>query len=544
MKERKPEVKEVGLGQLEVQYHPRKDFGQIEKLQGSIKRDGLQEPLLVYEAGEGRFAIIDGCRRFKAVQELGWKVVPCLIKKDIKPADAAHLSYVRNTEREGFNPIEIACHLKAMRDTFGFNLRDLELKGYGTPPSIASKIKLLELPESVQSKIREGKLTIAHGISLLKMSTQKEMERMAKRVVDFELSAKRADCQIDSYLAKGKKKETKALAPVPETDIPGVYIKDARYMSELPDKSVHLVVTSPPYFVGMEFEKGMTYAEHWENMNAVMDECARVLVPGGIIALNVADIHNFKGVKGNNDFSQIQLVGHKYQGFLRKHQIHLTDLIMWVKSTKAYARDISKAYSEKMPHTAYRIIICQEPVYIFRKKGEREIPAEDVVLRSRINKAEWSDYATGVWMINHNHKNDGHPAIYPEELVRRLVRMFSYEGDTVLDPFLGSGTTVKVAREFNREAIGYEREPQYKAVIMQKLGIAAGEGQKQPAESMAAYAEKAMAADDYKAEAPEARKPEPQAFGNMSPKVKAAILKSGSQTTGTDEEELKAGNQG
>jgi len=166
--------------------------------------------LLVYELGEDRFAIIDGCRRFKAVQELGWKVVPCLIKKDIEPAEAAHLSYVRNTEREGFNPIEIACHMKAMRDTFGFSLRDLELKGYGTPPSIANKIKLLELPEVVQSQIRKGELTIAHGLSILRLSNQKEMERMAKRIVEFEFSAKRADTHIDSYLAKGKRKEAKS----------------------------------------------------------------------------------------------------------------------------------------------------------------------------------------------------------------------------------------------------------------------------------------------------------------------------------------------
>jgi len=79
---------------------------------------------------------------------------------------------------------------------------------------------------------------------------------------------------------------------------------------------------------------------------------------------------------------------------------------------------------------------------------------------------------------------------------------------------------------------------------MQKLGIAAGEGQKQPGEGMVEYAEKAMAADDYQAEAPAARKPEPQAFGNMSPKVISAILKSGSRADGTDEEDLKAGNQG
>ena len=65
---------------------------------------------------------------------------------------------------------------------------------------------------------------------------------------------------------------------------------------------------------------------------------------------------------------------------------------------------------------------------------------------------------------------DGHPSIYPDELVRRLVLMFSYVGDTVLDPFLGSGTTVKVARELGRDAVGYERDPKYKEVIMRRLG--------------------------------------------------------------------------
>jgi site-specific DNA-methyltransferase (adenine-specific) len=370
------------------------------------------------------------------------------------------------------------------------------------------------------------------------------MERMAKRVIELDLSAKRTETQVGSYLAKGKKKEPKAVVPVPESDIPGVYIKDAKDMSELPDKSVHLVVTSPPYYVGMEFEKGMTYAEHWENINAVMDECARKLAPGGIMALNVGDIHNFRGVKGKNDFTQIQLVGHKYQGFLRKHQIHLTDLIVWVKSGNAFGREIFKAFSEKTPHTGYRIIINHDPVYIFRKKGERETPAEDVVLRSRLSKAEWSAWAAGIWKIERERKAEGHPSIYPEELVSRLVKMFSYEGDTVLDPFLGSGTTVKVARELNRTAFGYEREAQYKAVIMQKLGIAPGEIQKQPAEGMTKYAEKALAADDYEGEAPETRKPEPEVFGNMSAKVKAAILNPGSQDTGTDEEDLEAANQG
>jgi DNA modification methylase len=151
----------------------------------------------------------------------------------------------------------------------------------------------------------------------------------------------------------------------------------------------------------------------------------------------------------------------------------LSDIIVWVKSKNAHSMDISKAWSEKTPHTGYRIHINHDPVYIFRKKGERDVPSKEAELNSRIKKEEWNQWASGIWMIDRVWKQEGHPAIFPDELVSRLVRMFSYEGDTVLDPFLGSGTTVKVARDLNRHGIGYEREIQYKPVIMEKLGVAA-----------------------------------------------------------------------
>jgi DNA modification methylase len=154
--------------------------------------------------------------------------------------------------------------------------------------------------------------------------------------------------------------------------------------------------------------------------------------------------------------------------------------------------DVSKLLNDKTPHTGYRILISHDPIYIFRKKGEREIPSEEVVLNSRITKEEWGRWASGIWMISQVHEMKGHPAIYPDELVYRLVRMFSYEGDLVLDPFLGSGTTVKVARELNRDAIGYERELQYKPVIAKKLGVEIAAAK----ESMAEYAHRSMEAED------------------------------------------------
>ena len=465
-------VQIIDVNSIEVKYHPRKNLGDIEKLQNSIKRDGLQEPLLVYEAGENRYAVIDGCRRLTAIREFGWLTVPCIIKKDTGAAEAAHLSYVKNTERRGFDPIEIALHMKAMRDEFGYSLRDLELKGYGTPPSISNKIKLLDLPEPVQKQIQEHRLTAAHGIHLVKLPSKKEQDRMAKRIIDHDLTAKRAERQIDKYLAKGKKKDERAKVHVPSTDIPGVYIKDSRNMSELPDKSVHMIMSSPPYNIGMEFEKGVSFDEHLEMVRDVLKECARVLVPGGIIALNVADINNFKGRKGKNDHVQIELMGHKYQSYLRKYQIFLTDAIIWQKPTAWRKKRHMSSYTETTAHTSYRIVDNFEPIYIFHKKGAREVPSEDVVLRSRLTKEQWIAWVPAVWQIDAVRNQQEHPCVYPDELCHRLIKMFSYEGDTVLDPWLGSGTTVKVARELNREGIGYEKEPQYKAVIMKKLGIA------------------------------------------------------------------------
>jgi DNA modification methylase len=232
-------------------------------------------------------------------------------------------------------------------------------------------------------------------------------------------------------------------------------------------------------------------------MQAVMDECARVLVPGGIMAINVGDIHNFKGAKDNNPFTQIQLVGHKYQTFLRRKQIYLTDQIVWVKATHPHSRDISKAWSDKISHTGYRIIISHDPIYIFRKKGERQAPTEEVALKSFVSKEEWSQWASGVWMIDRMRKMEGHPAIFPDELVQRLVLMFSFEEDIVLDPFLGSGTTVKVARDLNRQGIGYERLLQYKAVIMEKLGIVPVAETAATSGSMMDFARKSLPAEGF-----------------------------------------------
>ena len=119
-------------------------------------------------------------------------------------------------------------------------------------------------------------------------------------------------------------------------------------------------------------------------------------------------------------------------------------------------------------------------------------------MKSKLTKEQWIAYVNGVWEIEPLRSSQyDHPCVYPDELVNRLVRMFSYVGDTVLDPFLGSGTTVKVARALGREGIGYEKELQYKPAIMKRLGIEAQETlATKPPETMAEYFERIMSPEN------------------------------------------------
>ena len=174
-----PEIKMLGIESIIVKYHPRQDIGNIETLTHSINKLGLQEPLTVYPIGEDQYAIIDGQRRLAACRKLRMSEVPCIIK-EVDDATAAGLSYVINSERNALSPIEDAMHLRYMQEQYGFTMEELYVKGHGTPALIAQKMKLLNLPASVQQMITGGELTAAHGRELLRLPTSGEQEKMAK----------------------------------------------------------------------------------------------------------------------------------------------------------------------------------------------------------------------------------------------------------------------------------------------------------------------------------------------------------------------------
>jgi len=488
--------------------HPRQKSGDLRSLSTSIRHDGLMTPISVAKVGDDKYHVIDGWRRIEALKGMGMTKVSCFVYEDLKEADSAHKSFILNTERNQLNEIEIALHIKKMRDDFGYSFRDLEIMGYSSSANISKQVKLLDLPKDVQKYIVSGSLTKAHGTELLKLGDQGKMSRMAKRALDHEWSANNVKTAIQRHLAPKATGKSTGKKILPAQDIPGVYFKDSKDMSEFPDESVGCIFTSPPYFVGMEYEKGFSFDEHLENIKEVMAECARVTVPGGVIALNVDDIHNFKGNRGNDKSAHIQLMIHKYQAFLKKHGVSLEDRIVWVKDQNPHSQDMSKAFSSDTVHTTYRHIKRHDFVYIFRKKGERVVPSEEASLASGLTKEEWRAYIPSVWTIPMVWKSEGHPNVFPEELARRVIKMYSFAGEKVLDPFLGSGTTIKVARELDREGVGYERaEELYRDVIAAKLeGTFPGE-EAEPTESVSEFVKRQM----NELEANQPAKPEAEA---------------------------------
>ncbi len=473
------EIKLISLNSIEIHgNHIRKFTGDLSSLKSSMKAEGMIEPPKVYEIAPEKYGLIDGSRRIKVLTEMGVTEISAIVIRGIDEANASHLSYVFNNERKTLTPIEKAEHIERMRSVFNFTFDELEIKGYGSPGTIKNLLKLLELPNSIQKMVDKEKITIGHALAISKLKSDGDKERLAKKIIDHEMTVRATEERITRLLSKERKRDKEACQLiVPSTEIPGIYFKDNCEMREIPDKQVHLIVTSPPYNFDMEYERGVDFKEHSANMRAAMSECARVLCPGGIMALNIADINNFKhGANGYGKFGILKPMVHLYQSWLNHRGVILNDIFIWRKQV-GWNKHPQFRFTADTVHTEYRPFNNWEYVCIFRKKGERVIEDAKIAEQSLLTQEQWMAYIDGVWDIRTVRDNGGHPCPFPDELVRRLVCLYSYLGDTVLDPHLGTGTTIKVAREEGRRGIGYEKELKYKPIIMSKLGIS---DEKQP----------------------------------------------------------------
>ena len=246
---------------------------------------------------------------------------------------------------------------------------------------------------------------------------------------------------------------------------------DSRNLSLIPDKSVHLIITSPPYWqlkdYGNDNQIGFhdSYEGYINNLNMVWSECNRILYDGCRLCINIGDqfarsvyYGRYKVIPIRTEIIRFcETLGMDYMG-----------AIIWQKQTTMNTTG-GGAVMGSFPYPRNGILkIDYEFILIFKKQGKAPAPSLEQKKLSEMTKEEWNTYFASHWTFG-GAKQDGHIAVFPEELPHRLIKMFSFAGETVFDPFMGSGTTALAARNLQRNSIGYEINPDFVDYYKQKV---------------------------------------------------------------------------
>lgn len=250
-----------------------------------------------------------------------------------------------------------------------------------------------------------------------------------------------------------------------------VIFGDSRSMKEIEDSSIHLMVTSPPYWCIKDYGHpgqigySQSYEEYIGDISQVLKETYRVLYPGCRAAINIGDQYlrakDFGRYRVQPIPAHIVIEGEKI-GF------DFMGNIIWKKisttKTTGGGTWMGSIYYPKDGHITYE----HEYIIVLKKPGDWPRPQKEQKEQSLLTKEERSLWFRGIWEVSPERQN-GHIAMFPLEIPYRLIKMYSFYGEKVLDPFLGSGTTVKAAQMLGRQGIGYEINVDYEPVIRKKI---------------------------------------------------------------------------
>lgn len=245
-----------------------------------------------------------------------------------------------------------------------------------------------------------------------------------------------------------------------------LYHGDARSLDYIKDKSVHLVLTSPPYFNLKEYRRGKNqlgliddYQQFVNELEKVWKECYRILVPGGRVVCVVGDVCLSRRKYGRH----IVLPLHSDIAVsCRKIGFDNLNPILWHKISNAAFEANTQSSILGKPYEPNAIIKNDvEYILMERKPGGYRKPTEQQRIESKIGKEDFQNWFSQIWDMPGASTRNGHPAPFPMELATRLIKMFSFVGDTVLDPFCGSGTTILAAKNSERNSVGIETEEFY-----------------------------------------------------------------------------------
>ena len=248
---------------------------------------------------------------------------------------------------------------------------------------------------------------------------------------------------------------------------------DSRRMSRVSDQSVHLVITSPPYWqlkdYGTADQIGFheSYESYINNLNLVWNECYRVLHPGCRLCVNIGDqfarsvyYGRYKVIPIRTEIIKFcETIGFDYMG-----------AVIWQKVTTCNTTGGATVMGS-YPYPRNGILkLDYEFILLFKKQGSTPALSKQQKEQSIMTKEEWNTYFSGHWQFA-GAKQKGHLAMFPEELPARLIKMFSFCEETVLDPFLGSGTTSLAACNLGRNSVGYEINDEFIPIIKDKLNV-------------------------------------------------------------------------
>ena len=271
-------------------------------------------------------------------------------------------------------------------------------------------------------------------------------------------SSKFYNSKLYSELNSGKE-VSKITNEFPKELLNTTLLGSAEDMSLIPDNSVHLMITSPPYNVSKEYDEDLSLTEYLEMLKKVFKETYRVLVNGGRACINVANLGRKPYIPLSDYISQMMIeIGFNMRGEIIWNKAASaspsTAWGSWMSASNPILRDIHE----------YILIFSKGDYKRERKKDEKETK------QNTISREEFMEWTKSIWTFNaESAKRVGHPAPFPVDLPYRLIQLYSFTTDIILDPFMGSGTTAIAALKSNRYFVGFEINEEYINLSKQRI---------------------------------------------------------------------------
>jgi modification methylase len=297
------------------------------------------------------------------------------------------------------------------------------------------------------AKLKHGWITVLKkGSKTSSFGTNPRINHDSSSYYDSRLYAELPTSQLGEALADN---------PFPSEYLDQILIGSSEKMQEIPENSLHLMVTSPPYNVTKEYDQDLSLDEYLQLLRDVFKEAYRVLVYGGRACVNVANLGRRPYLPLSDFISQIMIE----IGFLMRGEI------IWNKGAGA---GVSMAWGSWQSASNPVLRDVHEYILVFSKGSFAREKSEEKV--NTISKEQFMEWTKSVWTMNpESAQKVGHPAPFPVELPYRLIQLYTFKGDIILDPFMGSGTTAIAAWQAGRHYFGYDNDPAYVQLAQNRL---------------------------------------------------------------------------